>query len=91
MSADHKFESYQARRFAPKPSTIVAEPLPSDAQRAGAGVGLRVRRELAVEFSEQRHAVRELELGAGGGSARIGWSRSLSPPRARRSWRAIRR
>src|ERR1700681_3931713 len=46
----------------------VARPaLPRPAHGAGAGIGLRVCGELAVEFADQRDAIGELELGAGGG------------------------
>jgi hypothetical protein len=42
---------------------------PRIAQRAGAGVGLRVVGKLAVEPGEQRHAVREAKLSAADASA----------------------
>jgi hypothetical protein len=38
---------------------------PRVAQRAGAGVGLRAARELAVELGEQRHAVDEAQFRTG--------------------------
>jgi hypothetical protein len=63
--------------------------LPAHSHGAGAGVGLRAAGELAVELGKQRHAVGELELGAGGGErgilSRLGDptpSRAGGPPRS---------
>src|SRR5262245_37987770 len=44
---------------------------PPVAERAGAGVGGGVRGKFAVELGEQRDAVGEAKLGAGGGQCRV--------------------
>ena len=45
--------------------------LPPVAERARAGVGGRVRGKFAIELGEQRDAVGEAKLGAGGGQCRV--------------------
>src|SRR5215831_11516318 len=66
------WESGAAAKPSPRLKRVHARlHLPRVSHRAGAGVGRGVRGEFAVELGEQRNAVGEAKLGAGGGQRGI--------------------